>query len=110
MVEMSTEDRESGTPHRSARKDSGTWDVRQLNEVQRMWDHVNNVEKEVEQMENAVTGLRYALFGVEEVPHSGLVHRIEGIRREIRGVRRGILGLISTVMAAVIVQIILHYT
>lgn len=107
---MPTEDRESGSPRRSTRKDSGTWDVRQLNEVQRLWDHINTVEKEVEQMENAVTGVRYALFGVEEVPQSGLVHRIESLRRETKGVRNGILGLMGTLIVGILVQIVLHYT
>lgn len=75
-----------------------------------MWEHIKNVEKEMEQMENAVSGMRYALFGLDEVPGSGIVHRIESIRREVKGVRRSITGLIGTVSAAVIVQVILHYT
>lgn len=74
-----------------------------------MWEHIKNVEKEMEQMENAVSGMRYALFGLDEVPNSGLVHRIESIRREVKGVRRSISGLIATVSVALIIQIVLHY-
>jgi hypothetical protein len=91
------------------RSPSGTWDVRQLSEVERMWEHIKTVEKEMEQMENAVSGMRYALFGLDEVPNSGLVHRIESIRREVKGVRRSISGLIATVSVALIIQIVLHY-
>lgn len=98
---------ENETPRK--RGASGTWEPQQLSEVERIWQHVKSVEKEQEIQENAVTGLRYALFGLDEVPNSGLVHRIESLRREIKGVRRSISGLIATVGTALIVQILIHY-
>jgi isochorismate synthase EntC len=83
---------------------------RRNDEIQRLWTHVRAAEKDIETVEKLVSGMHYALFGLPEVPGSGLVNTIDNVRRELHGVRRGIVGLIGTGAMAITVQIILHYT
>lgn len=83
---------------------------RRNDELQRLWSHLRAAEKDIETVEKLVGGMHYALFGIPEVPGSGLVNTVDSVRRELHGVRKGILGLIGTGAMAIATQIILHYT
>jgi hypothetical protein len=67
-------------------------------------------EKDIETLQKLVGGMHYALFGIQEVPGSGLVNTVDSVRRELHGVRRAIVGLIGTAVVGIGTQILLHYT
>lgn len=83
---------------------------RRSDEIQRIWRHISALEKDVESLEKITGGLHYGVFGIPEVPGSGLVNTVDRVNNELVSLRRAIAGLIGTAVFGLGAQLLVHFT
>jgi hypothetical protein len=101
---------------------------RRSSEVGRLWKAIHKLEvdgekqdQERDQIEKQVSGLSYAVFGVSQVPNSGLVNEIperfkdvdkklDEIEEQVSGVTHAMWGFLTAGLLALGVQVLIHYT
>lgn len=81
-------------------------------DVSRLWKHVNVLEVTVERHDRAVAGLSYTIYGVPEVPGTGLAHelpkRVAHVEEQLARVTRYLGGLLATALLAVVGEIVVR--
>jgi hypothetical protein len=80
-------------------------------EMARVWKHINALEQDYERGERLLTGLSYAVFGLEQVKGSGLVNTVEErlavVEKKLNQNNHALWGLLGTLIVAITVQVIL---